>query len=63
MEKICIACKGTGSIQAPETNGDKVRRMSNKELAHWVVYDALKIGRYYTDSVLGLEDWLGKEAE
>ena len=29
----CIACKGTGSILYPETNGDKVRRMSDEELA------------------------------
>ena len=31
--KECIACKGTGSILYPETNGDKVRRMSDEELA------------------------------
>ena len=31
--KECIACKGTGAILYPETNGDKVRRMSDKELA------------------------------
>lgn len=61
--KECIACKGTGSILYPETNGDKVRRMSDKELAHWVFYEARRIGDYYTDHVLGLEDWLGKEAE
>ena len=61
--KECIACKGTGAILYPETNGDKVRRMSDKELAHWVFYEARRIGDYYTDHVLGLEDWLGKEAE
>ena len=61
--KECTACKGTGSIQGPETNGERVRRMSDKELAHWVFYEARRIGDYYTDHVLGLEDWLGKEAE
>ena len=61
--KRCIACEGTGLILYKETNGDKVRRMSDKELAHWVFYEARRIGDYYTDHVLGLEDWLGKEAE
>ena len=34
--KECIACKGTGSILYPETNGDKVRRMSDEELAKFI---------------------------
>ena len=32
-EKECIACKGTGSILVPETNADRIRRMSDEELA------------------------------
>ena len=31
--KECIACKGTGSILFPETNADRIRRMSDEELA------------------------------
>ena len=29
----CIACKGTGTILVPETNADRIRRMSDEELA------------------------------
>lgn len=29
----CIACKGTGAILVPETNADRIRRMSDEELA------------------------------
>ena len=28
----CIACKGTGAILVPETNADRIRRMSDEEL-------------------------------
>lgn len=31
----CIACKGTGSILVPETNADRIRRMSDEELAEY----------------------------
>ena len=31
--KTCIACKGTGAILVPETNADRIRRMSDEELA------------------------------
>ena len=31
--KECIACKGTGSILVAETNADRIRRMSDEELA------------------------------
>lgn len=29
----CIACKGTGAILVPETNADRIRHMSDEELA------------------------------
>ena len=29
----CIACKGTGAILVPETNANRIRRMSDEELA------------------------------
>lgn len=32
----CIACKGTGTILVPETNADRIRRMSDEELAEWL---------------------------
>lgn len=32
--KECIACEGTGSILCPETNADRIRRMSDEELAY-----------------------------
>lgn len=31
--KECIACKGTGTILFPETNADRIRSMSDEELA------------------------------
>ena len=32
----CIACKGTGAILVPETNADRIRRMSDEELAEFI---------------------------
>ena len=32
----CIACKGTGTILVPETNADRIRRMSDEELAEFI---------------------------
>ena len=32
----CIACKGTGTILVPETNADRIRRMSDEELAEHI---------------------------
>lgn len=32
----CIACKGTGAILVPETNADRIRRMSDEELAEFL---------------------------
>lgn len=32
----CIACKGTGAILVPETNADRIRRMSDEELAGFI---------------------------
>ena len=32
----CIACKGTGAILVPETNADRIRRMSDEELAKFI---------------------------
>ena len=35
----CIACKGTGSILHPETNADRIRAMSDEELAEELVIE------------------------
>ena len=59
----CIACKGTGAILVPETNADCIRRMSDEELADWAINKAPSIGKNYTDSRLGLLDWLQQPAE
>ena len=59
----CIACKGTGAILVPETNADRIRRMSDEELADWAINKAPSIGKNYTDSRLGLLDWLQQPAE
>lgn len=32
----CIACKGTGAILVPETNADRIRRMSDEELSEFI---------------------------
>ena len=61
--KQCIACKGTGFILYQETNADRVRRMSDEELADWAINKAPSIGKNYTDSRLGLLDWLQQPAE
>ena len=35
----CIAYKGTGAILVPETNADRIRRMSDEELAEELVIE------------------------
>ena len=34
--KTCIACNGTGAILCQETNADRIRRMSDEELAKFI---------------------------
>lgn len=46
-----------------KTNGDRIRAMSDEELADWAINKALNIGKCYTDSRLGLLDWLQQPAE
>lgn len=35
-EEICHRCHGTGSVEVPMTNGDRIRAMSDRELAHFL---------------------------
>ncbi len=47
----------------PMTNADRIRAMTDEELAEWALYKAPEIGRGYTDSYLGLIKWLQQPAE
>ena len=55
----CIACKGTGAILVPETNADRIRRMSDEELAKWLEYE----GGGACAEVCGWLNWLQSPAE
>lgn len=78
MKPICITCKadchnaGTTSkiVDCSQykpgrvlTNADRIRAMSDEELADWAINKAPSIGKRYTDSRLGLLDWLQQPAE
>ena len=47
----------------PLTNADRVRAMSDEELAAWAINEAPKIGFRYTSSETGLLKWLKQLAE
>ncbi len=47
----------------PKTNADRIRAMTDEELAEWALYKAPEIGRGYADSYLGLIKWLQQPAE
>ena len=49
--------------EKPKTNADRIRAMSDEELAKWALYKAKEIGREYNDSFLGLIKWLKQPAE
>ena len=59
----CPNCGGTGIVKVPMTNSDRVRAMSDEKLADWAINKAPSIGKRYTDSRLGLLDWLKQPAE
>ena len=68
---VCVNCTPdymalddcTGSEANIVTNADRIRAMSDEELANWVVNKAPNIWIQYTDSELGLLDWLQQPAE
>lgn len=37
----CMKCQGTGSIAVPMTNGDRIRSMSDEELAEFVCRNSI----------------------
>ena len=61
--KPCEACGGKGYFDIPMTNADRIRAMTDEELAEWALYKAPAIGRGYSDSYLGLIKWLQQPAE
>ena len=46
-----------------QTNADRIRAMSDEELAAWAINEAPKIGFRYTSSETGLLEWLKQPAE
>ena len=60
---ICPECCGAGVQFVPTTNADRVRAMSDEELAAWAINEAPKIGFRYTSSETGLLKWLKQPAE
>ena len=58
----CVAFNSTVDGK-PLTNADRVRVMSDEELAAWAINEAPKIGFRYTSSETGLLKWLKQPAE
>ena len=58
----CVAFNSTVDGK-PQTNADRIRAMSDEELAAWAINEAPKIGFRYTSSETGLLEWLKQSAE
>ena len=58
----CVAFNSTVDGK-PQTNADRIRAMSDEELAAWAINEAPKIGFRYTSSEAGLLKWLKQPAE
>ena len=58
----CVAFNSTVDGK-PQTNADRIRAMSDEELAAWAINEAPKIGFGYTSSETGLLKWLKQPAE
>ena len=46
----------------PMANADRIRAMSDEELVDWIINKAPQIASYYSDSKLGLLDWIKRPA-
>ena len=57
--EMCQDCKGEGTIQVKMTNADRIRTMSDEEMAKWLEYE----GGGACAEVCGWLDWLRKPAE
>ena len=66
-EKGCWSdgvCRATSNCtEKVVTNADKIRAMTDEELAEWALHEAPNIGREYSHSLLGLIQWLKQPAE
>lgn len=51
------------SISEPQTNADRIRAMTDEELANEIFYILDHVLWMYNDSRLGLLDWLKQEAQ
>lgn len=60
-------CQLTNTVQPITeyrmTNADRIRNMSDEELAEWALFRAPQIGREYSHSLIGLITWLQQPAE
>lgn len=59
--EYCFACDN-GNQFKPMTNADKLRSMTDEELAEWYWW-MLEYLNWYTDSRAALRDWLRQEVE
>lgn len=57
--KRCPNCGGTGIVKVPMTNADRIRAMSDEELAKWLEYE----GGGACAEVCGWLNWLQQPAE
>ena len=57
--KRCPNCGGTGIVKVPMTNADRIRAMSDEELAKWLEYE----GGGACAEVCGWLNWLQSPAE
>ena len=55
----CPNCGGTGIVKVPMTNADRIRAMSDEELAKWLEYE----GGGACAEVCGWLNWLQSPAE
>ena len=68
LPEICVECNYAPGYPSKWeekriTNADRIRAMSDEELASWALYAAQTIGMRYSNSLLGLVDWLKQPAE
>lgn len=52
----CEECYGTGEVEVPMTNADRIRAMSDEELAEWLMGDEIR-------SIIDKPVWCGSDCE
>ena len=62
-ESSAYLCGVLDERKRKKTNADRIRAMSDEELAAWAINEAPKIGFRYTSSEAGLLKWLKQPAE